>query len=157
MRLRYRYVTYGVGPGTIDQMQHMHQLMYQMIVRATPGSGGAWQPPADVYEGEDSVVVQVELAGVKEDDIDITLFADHLAVSGVRQSRVPAERAAYHLAGILYGQFRVEVPIVATIQREAVEASCEDGMLTIVLPKTSRPEPAAISIRPTASGSRDDD
>ena len=136
MRLRFRYVSYGVGPGTIDHMQHMHQLMHQMIVRATPGAG-AWQPPTDVYESEEAVVVQVELAGVKEDDVEMTLFADHLAVSGVRHPRVPPGSAAYHLAGILYGEFRVEVPVAARVVRDEVEASFEDGLLTVVLPKAA--------------------
>lgn len=140
MRLRYRYVSYGVGPGMID---HMHQLMHQMILRATPNADGAWQPPTDVYESEDQVVVQVELAGVKEEAIEITLYADHLAISGTREKSAPPGTAAYYLAGILYGEFRVEVPVLASVLRDEVEASYENGLLTVVLPK------AAVHAEPT--------
>lgn len=148
MRVHYRYVSYGGGRHLIEQMQQMHQLMHQMMARATPGASGAWQPPTDVYESEDALVVQVELAGVREEDIDVTLYADHLAITGVRQSKVPPGTAAYHLAGILYGEFRVELPVIIDIDRDEVEAAFENGLLTIVLPKVTRREPASIAIQP---------
>jgi HSP20 family molecular chaperone IbpA len=66
MRLRYRYVSQGVGRNMIEHMQQMHQLMHQLMARATPGIAGNWQPPTDVYETEESLVVQAELAGVRE-------------------------------------------------------------------------------------------
>jgi HSP20 family protein len=147
MTLRYRYVSYGVGPSILEQMQQVHQLMHQLMMRTSPAAGGAWQPPADVFQTEDAVVVQVELAGVKEEDIDITLFADHLAISGVRHSRVPPGTAAYQLAAILYGDFRVEVPVATPVERDQVNASYEDGLLTVILPKaTKRVEPTPVRI-----------
>lgn len=153
MRLRYRYVTYGAGPTMLDHMQAMHQLMHQMMVRATPGVGGAWQPATNIYESDDAVVVQTELAGVREEDIDITLFADHLAITGLRHNNVPPGSAAYHLAGILYGEFRVEVPMVARVLREEVEASFENGLLVVVLPKAiRRDEPTTVRIGQGSNG-----
>jgi HSP20 family molecular chaperone IbpA len=81
--------------------------------------------------------VQAELAGVREEDIDIALFSDYLAISGQRRCAVPPGAAAYHLAGILYGEFRLEVAVIANIQRDDVEASYDNGMLTVVLPKAA--------------------
>ncbi len=145
MKLRYRYVSYGVGRDRIDQMQQMHQLMHQLVARAATRAGSAWQPAIDVYETEDAVVAQVELAGVREEDIDITLFVDHLTIAGTRQNRTAAT-AAYHLAGILYGSFTVTVPVMTGVDRDGVEASFEDGLLTVVLPKAVGRQPSAISI-----------
>lgn len=144
MKLHYRYVSYGAGPHVIEQMQQMHQLMHHMLARATPGAGGAWQPPTDVYETEDTLMVRVELAGVREEDIEITLFADHLEIAGARHNTA-LPNAAYHLAGILYGAFRVQVPVTAPLRRDDVEASFENGLLAVVLPKgTERAEPTSI-------------
>ena len=146
MRLRYRYVSHGTGPHMLEHIQQMHQLMHQLMARATPGIAGIWQPPTDVYETEEALVVQAELAGVREEDIDIALFSDYLAISGRRRNSVPPGTAAYHLAGILYGEFRLEVAVIANIRRDDVEASYDNGMLTVVLPKaTGRIEPSAIS------------
>jgi HSP20 family protein len=158
MRLHIRYVAYGAGPTVTDQMQRMHQLMHQMMARAAPTPAGAWQPPTDVYESDDAIVVQTELAGVKEEDIEITLFADRLSISGVRLSRVPPGTAAYHLAGILYGEFRVEAPVLASVARDDVQASYEDGLLTVVLPKASRiTEPTPVRIGQGAQPGRSEE
>ena len=151
MRLRYRYVSQGTGPHMRAQVQQMHQLMHQLMARATPGIAGAWQPPTDVYETEEALVVQAELAGVREEDIDIALFSDYLAISGRRRPAVPLGAAAYHLAGILYGEFRLEVALLGNIRRDDVEASYDNGLLTVVLPKaTERIEPSEVS-RPGAA------
>jgi len=152
MKVRYRYVSSGVGRDRVDQMQQMHQLMQQLLARAATRAGGSWQPSTDVYETEDSLVVQVELAGVREEDIDITLFADHLTITGTRQNRTAAT-AAYHLAGILYGSFTLAVPVMTSVDRDGVEASFEDGLLTVVLPKASSNKPLAISVGATNSTS----
>jgi HSP20 family protein len=153
MRLHCRYIAHGAGPHMLEQIQQMHQLMHQLMVRATPGIAGIWQPPTDVYETEEALVVQAELAGVREEDIDVALFSDYLAISGQRRPAVPPGAAAYHLAGILYGEFRLEVAVLGNIRRDDVEASYDNGMLTVVLPKAAeRIEPSAVSRRGTAAG-----
>ncbi len=138
MRLRYRIVSVDAGRTVLDQVQHMQHMMNHqigMLGRVTPGSTGAWQPPTDVYETDDVLVVRVELAGVREEDIDITLFADHLTITAVRHNN-DAPSAAYRMAGILYGEFRLAVPVVTNIKRDDVEATHENGLLTITLPKS---------------------
>jgi len=144
VKLHYRYVSYSPSRTAIDQVQQMHRLMHQMAARA--GSSGAWQPAADLYETETTLVVQVELAGVREEDIEITLFADHLSISGRRQNRTPTN-AVYSLAGIFYGDFNIVVPIGTGVRRDAVEATFEDGLLGIVLPKAiERIEPVNVQL-----------
>ena len=152
MKVRYRYVSYGAGRNEADQLHELHRLMHQLMARATPGFSGTWQPPMDVYETDDALYIHVELAGVREEDIDITLFADHLTISGTRQNR-NAQGAAYYVAGILYGNFRLEIPVATRVDRERVAASFEDGLLTITLPKAvERIQPSAVSIQPSAVG-----
>lgn len=147
MRLNYRIVSYGAGRDIIDHVQQVHQMIHQMQImgRRAPGASAAWQPTTDVYETDEALVVRVELAGVREGDIDITLFADHLAITATRH-RDDAPSAAYYMANILYGEFRLAVPIVGTIQRDNVEATHDDGMLTVMLPKSveQRIEPRTI-------------
>jgi HSP20 family protein len=146
MKLRYRYVSYGAGRDRVEQMQQLHQLMHQMLARATTRGGSSWQPPTDVYETDGALVVQVELAGTREEDIDVTLFADHLTIAGTRRSRRAEAAAAYYLAGILYGDFNVAVPVLTKVDRDGVEASFENGLLTVTLPKAVGPQPSAISV-----------
>ncbi len=99
-----------------------------------------WRPPADLYETPDAFVVKAELAGVPEDEIDITVYHDALVVEGVRRCECP-EDARYHAAEIRYGPFLLEVPFPLAIDRNAVAARHQDGFLCITLPKIERSRP----------------
>jgi len=106
-----------------------------MPSRWRPDRGSVWHPPTDVYETNDSVVIIVEVAGLKEGDYEITLTNRTLTVEGRR--RDPADKLAYHQMEIHYGEFRTQVYLPWTLQgaEEGVEATYEDGFLRVVLRK----------------------
>ena len=104
---------------------------------------GEWRPQTDVYETLDHVIVKLELAGVPDDAIEITLYADHVVVTGSRQESLPAdnpevardERLAFHEAQIHYGSFRSEVRLPRPVDSEGVSATLDNGFLVIRLPR----------------------
>jgi HSP20 family protein len=98
-----------------------------------PRSGQIWRPPTDVYETDDSIMVEVEVAGMAEDDFAITLAERTLVVAGVR--RDPSAKLVYHQMEIPYGEFRTEVYVSEAIDVDGVEASYKDGFLLVILPK----------------------
>ncbi len=89
----------------------------------------------DVFETDDAIVVRVEIAGVRGDDLKVQVDGELLRVSGVR--RVPHTPSArrLHRMEIAFGPFEREVRIGVPFDREAVGAHLEDGFLTINLPK----------------------
>ena len=91
-------------------------------------------PPTDVVEFPDKVLVLVEIAALRSSDLNITLLDNRLVISGTRE-RPPLHDAAYHQVEIGYGEFRVEVNLQWSVQRDAVSASYRDGMLEIELPR----------------------
>jgi HSP20 family protein len=93
-----------------------------------------WKPPADLYETDGAYVVRVELAGVAEEDLDITLYADALIVEGVRRCE-PGGAARYHAAEIRYGPFRLEVTFPGPIDHEHVGARYDAGFLLLTVAK----------------------
>lgn len=136
MRVRFRYMTSAANPNA--QQQDLERLFHELwhVRQRSVLKMGEWRPSTDVYETPDHLVVKMELAGVAEEAIDITLYADHLVVSGSRMDRQPAdEHAAFREAGIHYGPFRAEVVIPRPIDGERVTATMESGMLTITLPR----------------------
>jgi HSP20 family protein len=136
MRVRFRYVTYTAGHSA-DQ-QELERLFHELwhVRQRTMLPAGEWRPPTDVYETPERLVVKMELAGVPEEAIEITLYADHLVVSGTRTDRDPAgEHAAFREAGIHYGPFRAEVRLPGSVDGERVEATLDNGFLTITLPR----------------------
>jgi HSP20 family protein len=94
---------------------------------------GVWSPPTDVYEAEDSYIVRVELAGMRESDFEITLEDGFLNISGTRPD-VP-ERRAYQQMEIRFGRFSSVVGLPGPVNVDESRAEYENGFLTVTLPK----------------------
>ncbi|MDB5056884.1 MAG: Hsp20/alpha crystallin family protein [Chloroflexi bacterium] len=143
MRVRYRLVTYTTSPAA-DQ-QDMERLFHELwnVRQRTMLPAGEWRPQTDVYETPEHLIVKMELAGVPEDAIEITLYADHVVVTGTREESFPSEepggradrRLAFHEAQIHYGPFRSEVRLPKPVDSERVSATLESGFLVISLPR----------------------
>ncbi len=140
MRMRYRYVTYRYSDGSQQQLERHYRQLWQDALRQSqqsiPQRSITWRPLADIHESAEMMTVKIELAGMKEEDIEVTLYEDALVVSGERHdNHEHGERMYYHEAQIRYGPFRVEVYIPSPINRDAVTARYENGFLWVDLPK----------------------
>lgn len=92
-----------------------------------------WRPPTDVYETDQYVVVKVEIAGMNREDFAISLEAKTLTIAGIR--RDPANKLAYQQMEILYGEFEARVHLPWSIDEGGIEATYQDGFLSVLLPK----------------------
>ena len=93
-----------------------------------------WVPPTDVFETEDQILVQVEVAGVRQSDLAISLQGRRLTITGTRSDPGPVPRA-YHQMQVRFGDFGVEVELPALVEESQVSASYVDGLLRVSLPK----------------------
>ena len=96
--------------------------------------GVVWVPPTDVFETEDQIVVQVEVAGVKQSDLTVSLQERRLIVTGTRSDHGPSQRA-YQQMQVRFGDFSTEVELPAPVDESGIEATYVDGFLRIVFPK----------------------
>lgn len=139
MRMRYRYVTYRYGDGSQQKQldRHYRQLLQDALRQQSLLQRSiTWRPLADIHESADMMTVKIELAGMNEEDIEVTLYADALVVSGERRDHHTQEAGIYyHEAQIRYGPFRVEVFLPSRVDRDAVTARYENGLLWVELPK----------------------
>ncbi len=95
-----------------------------------------WRPPFDCFESADELCVRVELAGIDERELQVTLFEQTLVVEGVRRwTGLPGGNCCLRAAQIPYGPFRLEVPVGSGLRVEALEVHYERGLLTVRLPK----------------------
>ena len=92
-----------------------------------------WRPPTDVYETDNHLVVKVEIAGMDEDELDVSLVDRRLVVAGHRHA--PEAKLLYQNMEIRYGEFRTEVHLGWAVDRDAIEASYSEGFLFVYLPK----------------------
>jgi len=93
----------------------------------------AWRPPTDVYENNDSFFVKMEIAGVREDDIEVVIQDGHLFINGMRSDSTG--RRSYHQMDIQYGKFSVGIELPVQLNTEGATAVYKDGFLTIQIPK----------------------
>ena len=100
--------------------------------------GDRWQPDVDVYETPTDVLVRVEIAGVRSEDVRVTVDGDVLRISGVRASHDAARVERLHQMEIAAGPFERRVRISVPFERERVTAHLADGFLTVSLGKKAR-------------------
>lgn len=97
--------------------------------------GARWRPAVDVYETEKEIVVQVELAGVRREDVRVTIDGDLLRIRGARGPTRDEEIQRLHQVEIVSGPFERAVRIGLPFEAGSVSASLEDGFLRVRLPK----------------------
>ena len=113
--------------------------------RLGQGESG-WKPPVDVYETADRYVVTIELPGLARSDIQIELRERELRLRGRRPDPgVPPH--AYQQMERLQGPFARTFVFAEPIDGETVAAEFREGVLTVTVPKASRPTPRRIDVQ----------
>ncbi|MFI6853945.1 Hsp20/alpha crystallin family protein [Streptomyces sp. NPDC050416] len=130
------------------EFQDLYQRMGQLWQSAVPGGGGllseTWAPLADLEETDDAYVVEVDLPGVKKDDITVELNAGELTVHGEikEKERTGVLRSRTRRTG----QFDYRVTLPQDTDEERITAELADGVLTVKVPKAEKAKPRRIEI-----------
>jgi HSP20 family protein len=96
-------------------------------------TNGLWSPPTDVYETDTHYVVRVEVAGIRETDLEVSYENGILVISGVRPD-LP-ERRAYHQMEIHFGKFSTAIGVPGPVDLDNSTAEYKDGFLSVRMPK----------------------
>jgi HSP20 family protein len=130
---RMREYAEGGGPGAEDQRR----------THAT-----AWVPTTDIVARGDDLIIRCELAGVHQDDIDISLSNGVLTISGERRSGLTEEELTYYTRERYFGHFRRSISLPDGVEGKKMSADFEDGLLEISIEGGANlPEPQRIPIR----------
>lgn len=103
-----------------------------------------WSPLADVTETDDAYVIELDLPGVSRDDINIDLTGTELAITGEIKER--EHKGLFHRRTRRTGRFAYRVTLPRDVDRDKVDASLSDGVLTVRVPKTESAKPRRITI-----------
>jgi HSP20 family protein len=96
-----------------------------------------WVPPVDISERKDAYLVAVELPGVKIDDLEITFQDGLLTIQGERAYAHDSSEEKMHRVERRYGPFLRSITLPSHVVTDAIEASTQDGMLHILVPKAA--------------------
>ena len=132
--MRYRRLSYRYTLLVRDDPEWVSSDTWHRERLALP-SPPHWRPDTDLYETTGTVEILVDLAGVNPDDVDVQLFDDVVIVEGRRQLTPSETSAVFHSARIRQGPFRAALPLPARVDPGRVDASYDNGVLKITLPK----------------------
>jgi len=107
---------------------------------------GVWQPPVDIYEDEESVVIKAEVPDIDQKDIEVRIEDNTLMLKGERKLDQSIQKENYHRVERYYGPFQRSFSLPATIDQEKIKANCERGVLTIILPKREEKKTKQITV-----------
>ncbi len=118
------------------------------------GSRATWTPSANVRESKDDVVLEMELPGVDPEQVDISIENDMLTVSGEKREerREGEEEGRYFLVERSYGSFTRSFSLPPGVDPDQVQASFDNGLLTIRIPRAALPQPRRVQINSGAGG-----
>jgi len=140
MRLRFHPVIYHSGSAALSLEHHYRELrdaMFHLGQQYTYLQPGAvWRPAMDIHETPTAVLIKIELAGIEEEGIEITVYPNAIVVAGQRIDDSDCDEATYyHEAQIRYGPFRADAYLSTPIQPEMTSAVYQNGFLRITLPR----------------------
>jgi HSP20 family protein len=145
--------------GVLDTISEMNRMQEQwMMGYDGPSSAGvgeeaprthatAWVPSTDIFADGDDLKIRCELAGVGREEIDISLTAGILVVSGQRKSELDEENTSFLVRERFYGEFRRSVNLPESVGDDNISARFDNGMLEITVKGGARvSEPQSIKI-----------
>ena len=106
-----------------------------------------WNPAVDVSERKDAYVVAAELPGVGIDDLEITFEDGRLTLQGTRHAAPTVAEERIHRAERSFGHFHRSIDLPTDVKPEAIEASTQNGVLQIMVPKAEEVPAHRIHVR----------
>jgi HSP20 family protein len=146
--IRFRPFSQALDPSrdVMDIQTQMNRLFDNFFGQPSQLTERAWTPPADMYETKNEVVVAVELPGVNEKDIRLSITGDLLTIQGERQWSDETREAGHYRQERWFGKFERALSLPIPVETGQVKATYRDGVLTVKLPKTEGVKPKEIKI-----------
>lgn len=107
----------------------------------------AWSPAMDVSENDDAYVITVELAGASKEDVTVEAHENVLTIRGEKRSERNEENEQRKYVERSFGSFSRSFSLPANADADAVEASFDQGVLTVQIAKTQETKPKQISVK----------
>lgn len=132
--------------------QAMDRLFDEPFFRPVNGFTGETALPLDVRSTPDALEIRASLPGVKPEDVDITVENGTLSIRGESRSDVKEGEGEYLVREITRGTFTRAITLPTGLEADKAEATFENGVLTLRIPKAEQVKPRQIRISPVTAG-----
>lgn len=120
--------------------------MFERMGAMTPRLPSSIMPPVDMYETDASVVVETPLAGVDPNKIEISIDNGILSIKGASERKTEVDDKNYYRKEVRYGTIYRQVPLPTRVVDGKAEASFENGILKIVVPKAEEKKAIKVNV-----------
>jgi HSP20 family protein len=121
--------------------------IFSELMPSTYVSKNGYVPAIDMYEEDDTVIIETQLAGIDPDKVSISIENDVLTIQGESKKESEVEDKNYYRKEIRRGGFYRNIPLPTRVQGDKASAVSEDGVLKISVPKANESKPKQIKIK----------
>lgn len=128
----------------------LEEAMDRMFSGAPAARGNGlrtWAPGFDLHETADAYVIEADLPGLKQNDIDITVEQGIITIKGERKYEEKQKEGGYRRIERGYGTFQRAFRLPQNVDAEKVEARFTDGVLSVTVPKPAEAKPRQIEVK----------
>lgn len=137
----------------IEPVMPMEKAPKQQAVAESKEGNEEWlndfegQLNIDMYQTKDNVIIKSTIAGVRPEDIDITVANDMVTIKGSRRKDESVPQDDYFYQECYWGNFSRSVIIPVDIESEEIEADLKDGILTVIIPKAAKAKTKKVKVK----------
>jgi len=127
------------------EMERLQREMNRIMDGGSDGARGEF-PSLNAWANEENALITAELPGIKAEDLDISIVGDTLTLAGARFDQKGDDDRTYHRRERWQGNFSRTIQLPFRINAEDVDATFDNGILQVVLPRAEADKPHRISI-----------
>jgi len=134
----------------LDRMFTLNRALDRMLEHATNGANPFWVPALDVAENGESYLIAAELPGVRHEDLDISFERNVLTIRGTKHpawEQKEGQEYRVYTAERLAGTFERAIRLPEYVDGDRIDASFQNGVLMIAIPKSAAAQPRKIAVR----------
>ncbi len=105
------------------------------------------QLPVDVHQTASEIVIRAFVAGVRPDELGISISRDRVEITGVRAERESISEQDYFTRELFWGSFSRMIMLPQEVDVDASSASAKDGLLTLILPKLDKARQTKLRVK----------
>ena len=129
------------------EMDRLQREMGRLLDDVSPGAGSTGEfPPVNVWANEEHALITAELPGIAADTLDVSVVDDTVTLSGERPLEVADENVKFHRRERWHGSFSRTLQMPFRIDADAVDASYENGVLQLAVPRAEEDKPRRITV-----------
>ena len=135
--------------GVLGRMATLSRAMDDVIGQTNESLNGQyWVPSMDAWETEQAFVVQVDLPGLKPEQVDVSFDRNVLTVRGTRSDTIPTDKSEKRVFFVERspGSFSRTLRFPQYVESSKIEAKFENGVLTVTVPKSEAAKPRKIAV-----------